>query len=376
MRASLKARPLHDVSAIQPLLTEAGLDAAVVMSPRNLFCLTGYPRAMGQRPGYRRSGAAIAFPADPPLLITGRFQEEIALIRGWARSVTTFSDYLESPLARAAEVLRERGLQDGRIGVEARWIPAEFYDDLLRGLDGAEVVPCDDLLDTAWAAKTAPEVERLDAALKKLSEAVAGGLADAAPSDTEDQIHQRILAHIRNSGTQTGYGRLTSGASVSVPHALPSQDRIEPGALVRIDYGCTFGPYAAHVARTGVLGEPSGAQQASYQRYHDTLQSAIAALGPGLPGRGVFQAIQRTFADAGLELRGTSVGHAVGIGFYERPRVHAHEDFETRPGCVLCIEPEADNGTLLSQTVEITADGFRPLASSDSTSEVISIAVR
>jgi len=97
----------------------------------------------------------------------------------------------------------------------------EFYEDLLRDLDGADVVPCDDLLDTAWVGKTPSEVERLEQAATG-SHGNRDGLAEIDARASEEVIHQRILAHIRKLGRRPAW-TAHFGCPRTSRHALPSQ---------------------------------------------------------------------------------------------------------------------------------------------------------
>ncbi|MDQ3692616.1 MAG: M24 family metallopeptidase [Chloroflexota bacterium] len=354
--------PLHDVEEIQAVLAEAGLDAAVVISPRCLWCLTGYPRWRGQRPGYRRSAVAIAYRNAAPTLVTGRYQEEISLMRSWVRDVTSFSDYLESPLARAADVLGRRRLASGRIGIESQFLTAEFADDLTNGLDGAEIVPCDDLLAGIWAVKKPAELEAMRRNLEKLSKLVESVLAESRAGETESTIHKRLLSALRHAGASEGWGRVVSGDRLSVPGALPSDRALSAAELVTIDYSGAFRAYPATVARMAVVGAPSDEQQALYNRYVRSLKLALDKLAPDQAGQAIFDIFQDTFQEEGLTLRGSTVGNAIGISYFERPSLRSGETLRTRPGMVLCIAPESLEGLKVSQEVEITADGSNILS--------------
>jgi len=113
----------------------------------------------------------------------------------------------------------------------------------------------------------------------------------------------------------------------------------------------------------GVVGELSEAQSAIYEHYIQAMQSAIAQIGPNQSGGEILSCLRATLKEAGFELIGSSAGYALGIGFYERPRLQAEEDFRTRPGMILCVEPETAEGYKISQEVEITEDGSSILPS-------------
>lgn len=359
----MRSVPLHDVSEIQSVLRRDGMDAALVISPRNLWLLTGYPRWRRERPGSRRSACAIAFRDAEPILVSGRYQEEISLIRAWASHVTSYADYVESPLAKAAEVLGRRGLGKGRIGFESRYLPMVFFDDLASGLKGAELVPWDDQLDAVWNAKLPQEREVMRKNLDRLSGIVTTVLAASRTGDTEESIHKRMLAAIRGAGSPDCWGRVVAGDRIRTPNALPEPRPLNPGELVRVEYACTFRSYPARVARTAVVGPPSAEQAGSFRRYLSALRPAIAGVGAGQAGQEIHQRLASALSAGGFALKGSSAGSALGIAFFERPAVHPWEGFCTMPGAILCLEPETADGYKASHEVEITTSGYAILDS-------------
>lgn len=349
--------PLHDVSEVQPVLAAAGLDAAVVISPRNLWHLTAFPMWRWQRPGYRRCAVAIAYPDAAPTLVSGRFQEEISLIRAWTRDVTTFSDYLDSPLARAAEFLGRRQLASGRIGIESEYLTANFADDLQNGLKNAEIVSCDDVLAGVWASRQPAELALIQENVEKLSRIIATIVAETQAGETEFAMHKRILAAIRQAGGNEGWGRTIGGDRRLIPAALPSEHPLQPGELVLIEYACAFRSYPARIGRMAVVGESNPDDQRRYERFVQALEATGGQIGPGQPGGEIFNLTRDTLEEAGFTVRGSTVGNALDIAYYGRPTLRSQETLSTKPGMILSLEPETNDGLMASLVLEISKDG-------------------
>ncbi len=354
----MRSVPLHEVSEIQRVFAETDLDAIVVLSPKNLWCLTGAARAFGRTPGYRRNSCAIAFRDAEPLLISGRFQEEPSLIFSWVKYITTYSDYLESPLTRAAEVLAKRGLGTGKIGIEARAHTTEFYDDLVAGLPNAQFIPCDDLLETVWTVKQPKELDVLERGLQKLSGAINAALAQSKVGDTEEMVHKRILSLTRRTGTASVWGTFVSGDRFSMLRGLPSERVLQSGDLFRVDYSLADRNYPARICRVGVVGSATDAQLASYQHFVQTLNTIVGQIKPGQSGAQIFGSAKAALAAEGFEPAGESFGGNLGIGIYlERPMIRAGETSEIKPNMILSIEPAANPGYKVNQEIKITEDG-------------------
>lgn len=353
--------PLHDVNEIQQVFAENDLDAVVILSPRNLWALTGAARAFSRRPGYRRNSCAIAFRDRDPILISGRFQEEPSLIFSWIRDITTYSDYLESPLARAAEVLRAYGLASGLIGIEARAHTTEFFDDLVNGLEDAEFVPCDDALDRIWAAKTPEEIDVLTTNLEKMGAAINVALTECQEGEREETLHKSILAQMRRSGTTNIWGTVVSGDRLHSIRQLPSEQTLDAGKLFRLNYTYAARNYPARLCRMGAIGTATPEQRAEYQRFIQAVKAAIELIGPDQTGKEIFDNISTKLEEAGFESGSTSYGSALGLGIVERPVIQPNETFKTQINMILSIEPSTADGFLVNQMLKITSSGHEVL---------------
>lgn len=353
--------PLHNVNEIQKQLADAGLDAAVVIAPRNVWCLTGYPRWRGQKPGYRRSAVAIAYPDAEPTLVTGRYQEEVSLIRGWVRDVRSFADYVESPTARGADVLRRKRRASGRIGLEFDFMTAEFSDELVAGLDKGEIVPCDDLFATTWAVKQPKELAVIRDNIRRLGGLVTEQIAATKPGQEEFDLHKRMVAAIHHAGSGEAWGRTVSGERVALLDALPSTNKLNTGDMVAISYSSAFRNYPGRIARMAIVGSVKAELRDRYRTYVRALEKAVAGIGPGQSGEEIDQSVRAALVDAGLKPRNKPSGHAIGLGYYERPSLRAGEKLRTAPGMVLTVEPETMDGLQVSMPIEITAAGNQPI---------------
>jgi Xaa-Pro dipeptidase len=359
----MRSVPLHDVNDIQQVFDATDLDAIVILSPRNLWLLTGAARAFGRTPGYRRNSCAIAFRNAEPLLITGRFQEEPSLIFSWVNQITTYSDYLESPLTRASEVLMKRGLGAGKIGIEARAHTTEFYDDLAAGLPGAQFIPCDDLLETVWTIKQPKELDVLERGLQKLSGAIAEALAQSKAGDTENTIHKRILSLARRTGTASVWGTLVSGERLPALRGLPGERVLQAGDLFRIDYSLAERNYPARICRMGVVGGAADEQRDSYQRFVSTLNAATRQVTAGQTGGQIFDLVNEELRKGGFEPAGESFGGNLGVGLYlERPIIRGGETYTAAPNMILSVEPAEKSGYKASQEIRIVDAGNVPIA--------------
>ena len=76
-------------------------------------------------------------------------------------------DSADNPIARVAQVLREKGLDKGRIGVEWRHIEMQFAEDLREHLPMATLVDAEPVLWEMRIIKSEEEISRIQTGMRQ-----------------------------------------------------------------------------------------------------------------------------------------------------------------------------------------------------------------
>jgi Xaa-Pro aminopeptidase len=125
-----------------------------------------------------------------------------------------------------------------------------------------------------------------------------------------------------------------------------------------------------------VVGGPTARQEAVHDALVDALDAAVAAVEPGRPISGIYEAAAGVVADAGYaeafmgrdQVGFEYVGHAVGLDIDESPLLTPGAETPIEPGMVFAIEPKVlfvdEFGITLEDTVLATDDGARRLTRS------------
>jgi Xaa-Pro dipeptidase len=105
-------------------------------------------------------------------------------------------------------------------------------------------------------------------------------------------------------------------------HGGPSDRVIQPGDLVRIDFGITHRGYSTDIQRTAYVLRPGEtAPPAEIQKMWDTCRAAtdaaIAAMRPGITGNAVDTVARKVLTDAGYEGYPHAAGHAIGFDVHD-----------------------------------------------------------
>jgi Xaa-Pro aminopeptidase len=301
----------------------------------------------------------------------------------WRRDQVAVEDVrftLDLPQA-AADLLRERGLAGGRIGLVGRnAMLAGVKDRLVEAAAGTELVPVDDLVERLRAVKSPAELDRLRASAA-MGDRVVGAVIEAAlrPGTTEAEavaagysiavaegvaIYDAAIASGPNSDYYA-YGRLPSW----------TRRRLEAGDIFHIDtYGVLDG-YLYDFARCCVSGgQPTDDQVTVMEAVIDAVHAGVDAVAPGIPVSAIYDAVHSVLVEremtppddddapvlSALTLSFPAHGHSYGMG-WERPWFVAGNDEPLVEGMCIGVEGMAGRpgvgSAKFEQDVIVTAEG-------------------
>jgi Xaa-Pro aminopeptidase len=324
-------------------LEESGLDAIVASSPTNFFYLSG--AIIITHLPIRDRLELVWWPREgEPVLILCDHEQPPVRQQSWIEEIRTYVEFEALPMEVLADVIRERGLEGGRIGMELDYLRAWYYEELRGCLPETVFVPCDSLLDQVRMIKTAGEIGRLREVAHLTEQAIEEGLAGVRPGDTEKAIGRRIIGCVNELGAD-GFAEVVAAGSNSVYSFPHSSERVlREGEVVRIDLKANWGGYASDVGRMAVVGAPTRAQQEVYGRLIEVHRGVIEALGVGVSAGWVYKTYQEQLEACGLSLALPFVGHSVGFGGQEFPVLQPLEDQQLESNMVLSLEPACDVG--------------------------------
>ncbi|KON31491.1 hypothetical protein AC482_00705 [miscellaneous Crenarchaeota group-15 archaeon DG-45] len=246
------------------------------------------------------------------------------------------------------EVIEERGLTDGRVGVDEAAIRGShaFLHRMEERLPGVEIVPASSLFAQIRMVKTDEEIRRVREATRITERAWETALGSAREGMTEREfayIFERAIleeggrpaSHMGMYGPPIAFGRRTAFVDL----ALPSDYALREGDLLRFDGGCSYMGYGCDMARTAVLGEPSAKQRGYYDALQEGEQLAVEMARPGARASEVFNAAVGRVRDGGIpHYRRHHVGHGWGLEGYNPPLISPGDDTELEEGMLLCLE--------------------------------------
>ena len=324
-------------------LDERGLDALLLFSQESLNYLSGYDTT-----GYVFFQCAVlAADAAPMTLLTRR--PDLAQ----ARDTSTIDDIRiwynaadANPARDLKEILHEKGLRGGRLGVEldtygltaANWRLVEAALDGWCTLeDGSDIVRGLRLIksptEVAYVRKAA---ELADAALTAMVGAASAGVLDGAVTAAglravlEGGGDMPPDGPIVNTGPRAVYGRSVGGGHV-----------IEETDQVMIELAATYARYNACIERTIVIGRLDPAQRHMFETTRDALRAMTEAARPARPLGEIDDAHRRVLDAAGYGVhRYGACGYSLGNTYRPSwmdvpPMIFSENPTPAAPGMVL-----------------------------------------
>jgi Xaa-Pro aminopeptidase len=327
--------------ALQEGMDRADLDVLVATSPENTFYLSGC--YLQTQLVLRDRLALVVMPREgAEAYIVCNIEESLARSVGWIDDVRTYVENADSPVDALAEVLEEKGLDKGRVGIEVKFCTAAYYWELEGRLPGATLVPADAVLGQARALKTPAEIERLHKAAVVTEEAVYTAWKRSHPGDTEKDVAERMVEEMMKRGAdRVDHISLGCGQNTAVVHHQPGPKKLEPGDLFTSDFGVVYQGFWSDIARVGVVGQPSQLQRDLYKTLREVQRATIARMKPGVEARELFNFAKEEYLRRGVDFAWRPhIGHSMPqTRGHEDPRIQPFDETPLEPNMLIAIEP-------------------------------------
>ena len=237
-------------------------------------------------------------------------------------------------------------LNDGRLGFEDRHVTFTMYHQLSSVLQearpGIDLVPVEGLVESLRAIKEPEEIEFITRAVEITDRAFETVTGTLQPGMTEKEVAWELERALREYGSQAIPFDviIASGLNAALPHAKPSERRIQSGEPVVIDMGGRVEGYCSDLSRTICLGTPDDTFKQVYSTVLKAQSTAIAGIKEGMSGHDADALARVIIEEAGYgNAFGHALGHGVGLAEHEEPRLGSNAEEILKANMVFSIEP-------------------------------------
>lgn len=301
---------------VRKAVADRGFDALLVVSPENVYYLTGL-----QHQGYFAFTSLVIPAQRDPLLVTRSMERRAVVEHGYNVEHLGFEDH-ETPVDGMVRALEAAGLsRSPRVGVEKQsmFFPPAVWDELRAGLPDVGWEDGSGIVDEIRAVKSAWELQRVRRAAAISDRAVRAGIEAAGVGVNEKEVAAAVYRSLVLGGSEyPGFAPLVRSTDHLGHEHETWHDRVlAAGDGVLIELSASVDRYHAPLTRLVHVGWGSPGLDTAAETAIAGLEASAAAIQPGVRTGDVYEAWQSTI-DRGLgheRYRRHHCGYSVGIGF-------------------------------------------------------------
>lgn len=332
--------PSPVIHRVTDLLAAEGLDALLVQSTENTHYLIGHPiqsQALDMR---HRTFLTVLTPDGHCVLVASRAEVPDIEENAFGVDIISYDEFSDDLTEVIRVALETADISGGRVGTEQDSLTLRVSERVRTLLPAAELVPSLDLLDTARAIKTAPEIAAMRQAAAYAVRAQEAMYEAVEAGWTEREAATFLVGRLLDEGAD-GYKTLqvAAGPRSQLANPSPGDAVLGSGQPIKVDLFPTVAGYLSDTGRTFSIGSAAPALRAQWAAAEDVLATMAAFIQPGMTGDAVWSEYLQQLATLGLAPAMRFLGHGLGLGLHEAPFIAPGSTQRIEPGMVLALEP-------------------------------------
>lgn len=336
-------------------IEKAGVDAVIISSPANMRYLSGF------------TGEGYVYLAKDRRAVVTDFRYVFS-----ARKECENFDIIDMKKESYGVIRGYISDSVKKIGFEGNIVTFSEYGKMREMLPEVEFENIEGVFTLLRSIKCEDEIEKICKAEAIGDLAFSGILQELRSGMTEREVAAKLEQYMKEAGAEgISFDTIAAaGIHSSMPHAVPTDKRLEDGDFLTMDFGCKYQGYCSDMTRTVVIGHADQKQKEIYQVVLNAQLKALRQIRPGITGKEVDAIAREVIEDAGYgNCFGHGLGHSVGLEIHESPAFSARDDHIIQPGMVITVEPgiylDGFYGVRIEDVVVITEDGCRNITHSE-----------
>ena len=296
------------ISKLQSLMAAQDLEGILMSQAENLIYFSGYRTSL-YNSKFRPFFCFVPVEGSPTLVLPilelglGRQTSYIEDFRCWGNLPGCQG---AEPLSLIAEVIREKGKEKSKIGIE--------LDNGQRfGMNTAQFEELKDLLpkvyftssaEAVWklrSIKSPQEIEYMREACRITDKAVEAAINFVEEGKTEKEMAKILGITMLEEGADMPRSlNVSSGiGSYDVLNGLGTAREFQAGDMINFDFGTYYKGYCSDITRSIFVGEPSARQRDFYEAIKHIQEKTCNAVKPGIPISEIDQVAEQAIIDSG-----------------------------------------------------------------------------
>ena len=327
----------------------------------------------------------------PHVLLLPRSGEPVAIIQRfpdwnrkreiWFNDVRVYDTMLGLPIKLIAEVMREKGMDEGCVGTELGY-EQRLGISLMDFVELKELLPKVNFVDAAdifWKSrmvKSQEEIKRHRGACEITVQAYNSLFREIREGMNEKEILDKFIKLQVDGGGNSPWAFINSSPeNYCGIGGGPTKRKIKKGNQVWLDGGCLSSDYTSDFCCAGTVGAPSDKQQKMQKMVLEITRAVVNAVRPGIKACDINTINHAEWEKRGYDYSkinwgGGRIGHGLGWGgcLTEPPHIASYDQTEILPGMVFTIEPGINTEDGCFQTemdIVVTQNGCEVLNEMD-----------
>ncbi len=318
------------IKKLQKFLSEKGLGySALIISPENRKYFTTFDSSDG----------FLLVSSDRAVFITdGRY------IEAAQKQISNCEvKLLDKTYPQIAELLGEMNCK--HLLVESTRMTVATYNSLKGVLKNTSILTdstLDSLINTLRSVKTEKEVESIIKAQRIAESAFKHILKFIKVGVSEKEIALELDFYmLRHGGEGLSFETIAvSGKNSSMPHGVPSDNKIQNGDFITMDFGTMINGYHSDMTRTVAVGFATDEMKNVYDTVLKAQKNCLDNIKAGVSCKSGDMLARSVINDAGYGQYFThSTGHGVGVEIHEFPNLSPASDAVLKSSNIVTVEP-------------------------------------
>ena len=255
------------------------------------------------------------------------------------------------------------------VGFEEHFVTYSQYKDFIRKYKINNLIETEGIIEKQRMVKDEEEISNLKKACEITDNCFSYLLTFIKPGMTEKQIAREIEEYYNERTDGVSFETIVaSGENSSMPHAVPTDRKIEEQDIITIDMGCKVNGYCSDMTRTIFVGSVPEQIKKVYDLVLKNQIQTQKEYKDGANTRILTKMVENDFKINGYDLI-HSLGHGVGMEIHEPPYISSKSETLLKENMVVTNEPgiyiPGKFGVRIEDTVQITKFGCISLTNSE-----------
>lgn len=256
------------------------------------------------------------------------------------------------------------------VGFEEKYVTYYKYREYMHKYKINNLVETEDIIEKQRAIKDDVEINSIKKACELTDRCFEHLLKFIKKGMTEKEIAFEIEKYFKENGAD-GLAFPTivaSGINSSMPHAVPTDKKIESGDIITLDFGCVVDGYCSDMTRTIFVDFVQEYVRKVYDLVLKNQLQTLKEMKEGTNTKILFKMVESDFKINDYTLI-HALGHSVGMEVHENPIIGSKSENILKANMVLTNEPgiyiPGRFGVRIEDTVLITKFGCINLTKSE-----------